>query len=642
MSQVLNPFSGRQFIDANGDPYSGAQLFIYSAGSSTKVTTTKDLAGASNHANPIILNSKGEPADGAGAAQAIWQTAGVTVKLVLAPSTDTDPPIAAIESWDNIAGINDTTVTIDEWVAGPTPTFIDTTNFSLVGDQTSDFHVGRRLKFSETAGTVYGTITASAYTSLTTVTVALDSGTLDSGLSAVWYGLLSETNHAIPFGAMFTAIGDILYGSAVSIASRLGIGSAGSVLTTDGSTPSWATQGNPGQAYEVSTDQTGLTARVHKDWIAGFIPTIGTDTDHDIDITAGEAADSGNTTKMIGGAMTKQIDATWATGTDAGLMATVTTQTGTYSTTGTAVSGTGSSFDTEFAVGDILYSATETIGRRITVVTDATNMTIESAFPSDVSGDNVQKNGLAPDTTYYIHAIQQTASPFAIDYYADNSITAANIVSGYTKYRNVAQFKTDTTDPPNLVSGLIRRAGASRDLISQDFGTESGLKILIEKRSVSSAISANEFSWTAGLYSEIVIRIDNWLIETTAGGDGEPRLQLSTDAGSTYITSNYASTGSATTTYVPLANDDLIEITTSGTDNGFSGDIRLHGIDDTTYHKKVTFDSYYYSDAGTFLSAAAKAHNTTASEITGFKLYFDGAAARNTEFATITVWGITK
>jgi len=197
MAQKINPFSGRQFLDANGDPYSGAQLFIYSAGSSTKITTTKDSAGSSNHANPIILNSRGEPGDGAGASQAIWQSEGVSVKLVLAPSTDTDPPVAAISSWDNISGINDTTVTIDQWIAGPNPTYVDATSFTLVGDQTSDFHVNRRLKTSNTSGSIYSTIISSAYTTLTTITVINDSGTLDSGLSAASYGINTATNQSI-------------------------------------------------------------------------------------------------------------------------------------------------------------------------------------------------------------------------------------------------------------------------------------------------------------------------------------------------------------------------------------------------------------------------------------------------------------
>lgn len=203
MAQKLNPFSGRQFLDENGDPYSGAKLFIYAAGSSTKSATTKDSAGLSSHANPIVLNSRGEPADGAGASQAIWQSEGTPIKMVLAPSTDTDPPVSAISTWDNISGINDTTVTIGQWVSGPAPTYISATSFTLVGDQTTEFHVGRRLKTSNTSGSIYSTITAVAYTSLTTVTVVNDSGSLDSGLSAVSYGILTATNYSLPIISPF-------------------------------------------------------------------------------------------------------------------------------------------------------------------------------------------------------------------------------------------------------------------------------------------------------------------------------------------------------------------------------------------------------------------------------------------------------
>ena len=84
------------------------------------------------------------------------------------------------------------------WFAGPewinyglTPTYVSGTQFTLAGNQTSIFTVGRRVKAFVTAGTVYGTITASAFTSLTTVTVKLDSGNLDSGLSEVDVGILN-------------------------------------------------------------------------------------------------------------------------------------------------------------------------------------------------------------------------------------------------------------------------------------------------------------------------------------------------------------------------------------------------------------------------------------------------------------------
>lgn len=199
MANYLNPWSGRQFVDSNGAPYVGAKLFTYASGSSTKVTTYKDSAGSSSHANPIILNARGEPADGAGASYPIWQAGGSAVKLVLAPANDTDPPVSAISTFDNISGINDTSVTIDQWIAGSTPTYVSATSLTLVGDQTSIYHVGRRIKTTNSGGTIYSTITVSAYTTLTTLTVINDSGSLDSGLSAVSYGIISYTNTSYPF-----------------------------------------------------------------------------------------------------------------------------------------------------------------------------------------------------------------------------------------------------------------------------------------------------------------------------------------------------------------------------------------------------------------------------------------------------------
>jgi hypothetical protein len=53
-----------------------------------------------------------------------------------------------------------------------------------------DLHVpqGRRLKTTNSGGTIYSTITNSVFGALTTVTVVNDSGTLDSGLSAFCLG----------------------------------------------------------------------------------------------------------------------------------------------------------------------------------------------------------------------------------------------------------------------------------------------------------------------------------------------------------------------------------------------------------------------------------------------------------------------
>ena len=81
---------------------------------------------------------------------------------------------------------------------GQTPTYISATQFSVTGNQTAIFTVGRRVKCTVTAGIVYGSITASVYTSLTTLTVLLDSGSLDSGISIVALGILTPTNSAMP------------------------------------------------------------------------------------------------------------------------------------------------------------------------------------------------------------------------------------------------------------------------------------------------------------------------------------------------------------------------------------------------------------------------------------------------------------
>jgi hypothetical protein len=81
---------------------------------------------------------------------------------------------------------------------GDTPTYVSATQFTVPGNLTSRYVVGRRVRASVTAGTIYGTIGISAFTSLTTVTVIWDSGSLDSGLSEVDVGALNPAAISIP------------------------------------------------------------------------------------------------------------------------------------------------------------------------------------------------------------------------------------------------------------------------------------------------------------------------------------------------------------------------------------------------------------------------------------------------------------
>lgn len=91
----LIPEPKRQFFDNNGNPASGFKLFIYEAGTTTKATTFSESDGLTPNANPIILNSRGEPGNG------VYVGPGA-YKVVLAPDTDTDPPTSPIWTRDNL------------------------------------------------------------------------------------------------------------------------------------------------------------------------------------------------------------------------------------------------------------------------------------------------------------------------------------------------------------------------------------------------------------------------------------------------------------------------------------------------------------------------------------------------------------
>lgn len=185
MTVSIAPELKRQEVNANGVPYSGAKLFSYVAGTSIKKNTYTSSTGLTANPNPIILDSAGRTPNG------IWLTDNEPYDFVLAPSTDTDPPVSPIWAEYNISTVPSALSTFSEWVSsGLTPTYISAKSFTVPGNQTAILGVGRRLKLTTSAGTIYGTIVSSVYTSLTTVEIVPHVSTgLDSGLSAVYYGL---------------------------------------------------------------------------------------------------------------------------------------------------------------------------------------------------------------------------------------------------------------------------------------------------------------------------------------------------------------------------------------------------------------------------------------------------------------------
>ena len=186
----FSPIGNDQTVDSNGNPLVGGYWSAFLAGTSTPVTTYTDNAGTVPQPTDITLDASGR------AANPIWLSGGIPVKFRLYSAAG-----VVLLTVDNVSGVNDPAgVTAqDQWVLyGAAPTYISATSFSVAGDQTGIFQIGRRIKSTNTGGIRYSSITNSVYGAVTTVTVTNDSGTLDSGMSAVSYGLISATSTSVP------------------------------------------------------------------------------------------------------------------------------------------------------------------------------------------------------------------------------------------------------------------------------------------------------------------------------------------------------------------------------------------------------------------------------------------------------------
>ena len=186
-SVKLSPLFNDAQLDNNGLPLSGGLVYWYLAGTSTPVTVYAESTGSTVNTNPVVLTTRGEPTN------PIWLPTGVAYKAVLKDSLGN-----LIRTIDNISGVNDTaTPVISEWVlyAGAA-TYINSTQFSVTGDATATFDNGRRVKATVSGADRYGTVNGAPVYALgvTTVTLTLDSGVLDSSLATVYYGFLDPAH----------------------------------------------------------------------------------------------------------------------------------------------------------------------------------------------------------------------------------------------------------------------------------------------------------------------------------------------------------------------------------------------------------------------------------------------------------------
>jgi len=192
MAAYLSPVfgAGAQLFDNQGVVLSGGKIWTYQAGTTAPLGTWTDSTQVVANANPIILDSAGRLSN------EIWLQGSSTYKFILLDSNDN-----VLGTWDNISGLNDitTSVTVSEWSSTSlTPTYVSTTSFSVPGNNTSVFTTNRRVKLVVSAGTVYGYVVSSAFSTVTTVVIQPDSTVLDSGVSSVEVGLLNSSSVSVP------------------------------------------------------------------------------------------------------------------------------------------------------------------------------------------------------------------------------------------------------------------------------------------------------------------------------------------------------------------------------------------------------------------------------------------------------------
>ena len=191
----LMPLPKIQFFNNSGTPLAGGFVYTYLAGSiSTLKATYTDSTALTPNANPVVLDSSGRAS--------IWLDGYYKIAVY-------DSLMNLIYTQDNVSAASATSAQSSQWTQQSlTLTYIAATQFSCLTDQTALFISGIRVKAIVTAGTIYGTVVSSASGGApvaTTVVVTWDSGSLDSGLSTIYTGIISPAS--IPISPVKTKTG---------------------------------------------------------------------------------------------------------------------------------------------------------------------------------------------------------------------------------------------------------------------------------------------------------------------------------------------------------------------------------------------------------------------------------------------------
>lgn len=372
--------------------------------------------------------------------------AGIGAELINARGTKSslDERLDVAFNEDGTLKASVTETTAGEWLDPQfswTSSYLSSTTFKVSGDQTDIYTAKRRLKVSLSGSTVYTEVSSSSYSSPdTTVTVA--DAVLTDPIVKVEHGIIqpisADTSLPQEYVTLSSAqeITGVKTFSAAPLVDTINEKTAAAGVTIDGVKL---------KDSEVTTDvinektaDAGVTVDGVKLKDGGLellirdqsrnlvVQSNSTNPTYQMDIDADEVIlqnSSGLAVKLSSINLTVDITVNGING------CVRVSKTGTASAVGTAVTGVGTSFTTEFAVGDVLWFDTKAEGRRISAITNNTSLTLESAFTVDPTSQNISRGGEAPNTWYYIWILYDTNTQGSV---LDTSPTSPQVPSGYT------------------------------------------------------------------------------------------------------------------------------------------------------------------------------------------------------------------